>query len=82
MANPGRDNSVTERPPIPVERLVEQVCDDGVDGYCGGTFDPETGILSLRFDRDTNTEGADVPDWGTAEYHFQLIPSAPSEVTA
>jgi len=64
--------------PIPVARLVEQVCDDGSDyddgvmGYCSGRYDPKTGVLTLTFARDYEAAADEGDDWASAEYRLQL----------
>lgn len=64
------------RPPIPVARLVEQVCDDGSDyddgimGCCSGRF--EGGILTLTFQRDNEADADADDDWAGATYRFKL----------
>jgi hypothetical protein len=72
--------------PIPVDRLVEQVCDDGADfndcvmGYHSGqletvvTADGLTEMyLVLRFRRDFDAEADPGDDWGDADYRFKLV---------
>jgi len=68
------------RKPIPVARLVQQVCDDGSDyddgvfGYCSGRFDEATDVLTLTFKCcDEDGGNPDDEDFASAEYHFQLI---------
>lgn len=77
----------TEQPtyaPIPVDRLIEQMVDDGSDyddgigGRTPGEFDKATGVLTLRYERDDEMDVADVildPDYqhGSAEYRFALV---------
>lgn len=70
---------MTERPPIPVDRLVQQVCDDGADfddcvmGYTSGTFDAATETLTLNFERDADVKADEDDDWASATYRFQLV---------
>jgi len=65
------------RHPIPLARLVEQVCDDGSDyddgvmGYVSGRLDGH--ILTLRFERDQDAPADQDGDFDSAEYRFHLI---------
>lgn len=65
--------------PIPVERLVFQVCDGGSDfddvvmGYCSGAFDKATGVLTLKFERDEDSDAYPEDDFTSAEYTFTLV---------
>jgi hypothetical protein len=74
---------VTDRTPIPVEELISTAIDDGsdyhdgFDGYLSHTFDTETGVLEVKFER-TKSDAADPfgpfdPDHGDANYRFKLL---------
>lgn len=79
----------TTRQPIPVDRLIRSAVDDSGDyddslgGRTGGTWDPATGVLTLRYERDETLDAnpgglgsfADDPDYqhGSAAYRFALV---------
>lgn len=69
--------------PVPVELLVDHVVDDGADyndglfGWYGGSYDPETRVLTMFFDPETF--GADehpntpLPEFAETKYRFTLL---------
>jgi len=79
---------MTEYPPVDVDKLVDHVIgdsssdyDDGLGGYSTGTFDGETGVLTLKYERDKDILPEFAEQYGyvyeSAEYRFQLIKDQP-----
>lgn len=66
---------MTDRPPIPVEALIDAAINDGsdyhdgMDAYLSHEFDGE--VLTLKFERATDQPND--PDHGNAEHRFRLL---------
>jgi hypothetical protein len=67
------------RPPVPVALLVDHVCSDGGDyndglqGWSGASFDPETGFLAMVFDPASDIpRGTWMSDYGPTLVRFKL----------
>ena len=64
-----------QRPPVPVDVLVEHVCDDGSDyndglnGWCGAVIN-QNGILTMVFHPDPETTDS---EYGPTLVHFRRI---------
>lgn len=70
---------MSERTPIPVHELVDSAVDDGstyhdgLDAYLSSSFDRETGVLTIGFNRASEEENGYGDDWGDATYQFKLV---------
>lgn len=74
----------TTRQPIPVERLIESVIDDGYNDHLHGheTAMLHDGVLTLAFDRDSDDPaGPPEEDYASAAYRFRLLGAGDPEDT-
>jgi hypothetical protein len=68
---------------MPLAAVIDAVCDDGSDfddnnmGYASAHWDYASGVLTLRFERDEDSEAYIGNDWASAEYRFRFIEDSP-----